>query len=246
VTRRTQRGIAWFVPAFLVFLGLFAIAQGTMAELVFSAVLVWLALLIAATGYASATLREDGVKQRKSDTRASGNGALLHVWPFILVLILASPACRITPPPAAVPVQGTHDDVQVLSGEWSGSYWSTTTGRHGTIKFNLPEHADTGYGEVEITFSPALRLLEDTSSKDQPIPETCTVLDIKLVRVEGNRVRGTMAPYWDPDCDCQARTTFEGKISGNRIDGKFSTGRASSDRRTLTGKWEATREGGTS
>lgn len=244
--RRTRRGIAWFVPAFLVLLGLFAMAQNTMAGFIFSAVLVWLALLIAATVYASAALREDGVKQRKPETRASGNDALLHVWPFILAVILASPACRVTPPPAAVPVQGTYDEVQVLAGEWSGRYWSTTTGRHGTIRFNLPQHADTGYGEVEITFSPSLRLLQEASTKDEPLPETCTVLDIKLVRVEGNRVRGTLAPYWDPDCDCQASTTFEGRISGNRIDGAFSTQRASSDRRALTGKWEATRERGTS
>ena len=166
--------------------------------------------------------------------------------PFVLLILLTSSACRITPPAAAVPVQGAHEDVQVLSGEWSGRYWSRTIGRHGTIRFVLPEHADTGYGEVEITFSPSLHLLREAGTKDEPTPDTCTVLDIKLVRVEGNRLRGTMAPYWDPDCDCEARTTFEGRISGDRIDGTFSTQRASSDRRILTGKWQATREGGIS
>ena len=161
-------------------------------------------------------------------------------------MVLAGPACRITPPAAPVPVQGIRADLQVLSGEWSGRYWSSTTSRHGTLRFNLPEHADTGYGEVEITFSPSLHLLRETGTKDEPTPDPCTVLDIKLVRVEGNRVRGTMAPYWDPDCDCQARTTFEGAITGDRIDGSFSTQRATSDRPEVTGKWKATREAGTS
>lgn len=155
-------------------------------------------------------------------------------------------SCGITPPPAPVPVQGTQEEVRKLSGEWAGRYWSKATGRRGTIRFNLPEQADTGFGEVEITFSPALRLLHDTSAKNGLEPKPSTVIDITLVRVEGTRVRGIMAAYWDPDCDCRARTVFEGKISGNRIAGTFSTQRASSDRRLLTGQWQATREGGKS
>jgi hypothetical protein len=143
-----------------------------------------------------------------------------------------------------VPVQGTQEEVRALSGEWAGRYWSKATGRHGTIRFSLPERADTGYGEVEITFSPSLHLLREATAKDEVEPKPCTVIDIMLVRVEGGRVRGTMAPYWDPDCDCRARTAFEGKISGDRISGTFSMQRASSDRRILTGEWQTIREGG--
>jgi hypothetical protein len=155
-------------------------------------------------------------------------------------------SCGIAPPPAPVPVQGTQEEVKALSGEWAGRYWSKATGRHGTIRFNLPEQADTGFGEVEITFSPALRLPQHTSAKDELEPKPSTVIDITLVRVEGIRVRGAMAAYWDPDCDCRARTVFEGRISGDRIIGTFSTQRASSDRRILTGQWQAIREGGKS
>src|SRR5918995_2926467 len=146
-------------------------------------------------------------------------------------LMLASPSCRMTSPPAPVPVQGTQDEVMVLSGEWSGRYWSKATGRHGIIRFSLPEHADTGYGEVEITFSPSLHLLYEDTEENKLEPKPCTVISITVVRVEGERIRGTMAPYWDPDCDCQARTVFEGRIANNRITGTFSTQRASSDRR---------------
>jgi hypothetical protein len=148
--------------------------------------------------------------------------------------------------PPQCPFQGTQEEVKALSGEWAGRYWSKAIGRHGTIRFNLPEQADTGFGEVEITFSAALRLLQHSSAKDELEPKPTTVIDITLVRVEGTRVRGIMAAYWDPDCDCRARTVFEGKMSGDRITGTFSTERASSDRWILTGQWQAIREGGKS
>lgn len=161
-----------------------------------------------------------------------------------VLLLLATGSCRMTPQPPAVPVAGTHADVSVLTGEWAGRYWSRGTGRHGIIRFNLPEQADTGYGEVEITFSPALYSLRDQSPADQP--ETCTHIDIRVVRVVGDRVRGTMAPYWDPDCDCRASTVFEGRVEGDRIVGTFTTRRASPDRRAWLGNWEVTRTGGNS
>jgi len=169
---------------------------------------------------------------------------------LFLAGIMAVTSCRIIPPPPPVPVQGAHDDVMVLWGEWSGRYWSKATGRHGIIRFRLPEHADTGFGEVEISFSPSLSLAQDASaadalkrqSEEELAPGTCTVIDITLVRVESRRVRGTMAPYWDPDCNCRTRTVFEGKISGNRITGTFSSRRELSDRRILTGQWRVDRE----
>jgi hypothetical protein len=170
--------------------------------------------------------------------RKSGKGFLF------LAGIMSGSACRMIPPAPPVPVQGTLDDLRVLSGEWSGRYWSKATGRHGILRFSLPEHATTGSGEVEITFSPSLRLLQGAPATDELLPKTTTVIDIKLVRVEGSRVWGTMAPYWDPDCDCRARTVFEGEIVGNRITGTFSTQRASADRRILTGQWLAIRAGG--
>jgi hypothetical protein len=163
---------------------------------------------------------------------------------LLLAGIMFGSACRVIPPAPPVPVEGALEDLRVLSGEWSGRYWSEATGRHGTLRFSLAEHATTGFGEVEITFSPTLRLLHEASAPDELEPKPSTVIDITVVRVEGSRVRGTMAPYWDPDCDCRARTVFEGAIVGDRISGTFSTRRAASDRRILTGKWQAIREGG--
>jgi hypothetical protein len=168
---------------------------------------------------------------------------------YLLVGIIAVMSCRMTPSPLPVPVQGSHRDVSTLSGDWSGSYSSKTTGRRGTIRFSLRDHADTGFGEVEITFSPALRLGREASSVDYPkghedelVPETCMVMGITVVRIEDDLVRGKMAPYWDPDCDCRAQTVFEGKLARNRITGSFNTRRESTDRRVLTGQWRVDRE----
>ena len=154
-----------------------------------------------------------------------------------------------TPTPPPVPVQGAHGDVSALAGEWTGSYWSKATGRHGTIRFMLPEHADTGYGEVQITFSPSIHLSQEASSVDYPkndpdelLSPVPAIIGITVVRIEHDRARGSMEPYWDPDCECRAQTVFEGKVNFNRIDGTFSTRRQSDDRRILTGEWRVDRE----
>ena len=161
--------------------------------------------------------------------------------------IIAASACRMTPPPPAVPVQGADSEVSAFSGEWVGRYSSKATGRHGTIRFNLPEHADTGYGEVEITFSPSLHLSRETQSADPKAdpdelsPQPCTAIGITVIRIEHDSVRGTMTPYWDPDCECRAHTVFDGKLQRNRITGSFSTRRESSDRPIVSGEWRAER-----
>ena len=160
---------------------------------------------------------------------------------LVLASLMVLESCRMIPAASPVPMQGTDEQIQALSGEWTGRYWSQETGRHGTIRFTLPERADTGFGEVEITFSPTLHMLSAGSNGEAAQPKPCTTIDIRVVRVEAERVEGTMAPYWDPDCDCRAQTVFEGKLSGNRIEGSFSTRRESADRRTLTGKWLAER-----
>ena len=168
---------------------------------------------------------------------------------LLLAGIVAAASCRLTPSPQPVPVQGAHEDVSEFSGDWTGRYWSQASGRHGTIRFNLPEHADTGYGEVEITFSPSLHLTREAAAvdypknrSDEPAPPTCTIIGIRVVRIEDGVLRGIMAPYWDPDCDCRAQTVFEGKLARNRVTGTFSTRRETSDHLIVTGEWRAERK----
>lgn len=162
--------------------------------------------------------------------------------------IVTAGACRMAPSPPAVPVQGADEAISAFAGEWVGRYSSKATGRHGIIRFILPEHADTGYGEVEITFSSAMRLNREaadvnprTADRDELAPEPCAAIGITVVRIEEDSVRGTMTPYWDPDCECRAHTVFEGKLHRNRIVGTFSTRRESSKRRIVAGEWRAER-----
>ena len=157
-------------------------------------------------------------------------------------------ACRMTPSPPPVPVEGDDEEISAFSGDWVGRYSSKATGRHGIIRFNLPEHADTGYGEVEITFSPSIRLNREAADVDsragvrkELAVEPCTVIGITLVRIEDNLVRGTMTPYWDPDCECRAHTVFEGELDRDRITGTFSTRRESGHTPVAVGEWRAER-----
>ena len=163
--------------------------------------------------------------------------------------IILAAACRMTPAPPPVPVQGGDEAISAFSGEWVGRFSSKATGRHGIIRFNLPEHADTGYGEVEITFSPSLHLSRQAQSVDlkagpeELSPQPCTTIGITMIRIENASVRGTMAPYWDPDCECRAHTVFEGKLQRDHIAGTFSTRRESSDGSIIAGEWRAERSG---
>jgi hypothetical protein len=157
-----------------------------------------------------------------------------HIVLSTVAFLSTMASCRLMDPGSPVPLEGNRQDVSAVSGGWAGRYSSKAT----------------GYGDVEITFSPSLRLTRNASASDAPKlngegeyePSPCTVLSIKVVRVKGDEVRGTIAPYWDPDCDCRAQTVFEGKISGERIVGTFSSRRESSDRRVLTGVWQVERQ----
>lgn len=76
-----------------------------------------------------------------------------------------------------------------------GRYSSEATGRHGNIRFSLREKADTGFGEVEITFSPSLHLTRETQSADPKAdpeelsPQPCTTISITVIRIEHDSVR---------------------------------------------------------
>ena len=183
-------------------------------------------------------------------TRSLAGARLSRLMIQLSLILITALSCSRIEPAAPVPVQGSEAERSALAGDWSGRYWSKETGRHGIIRFRLPEHADTGFGEVEITFSPSLSLARAGAaaddfkdySADELSPEPSTVIDIKMVLVQGGQVRGTMAPYWDPDCNCRVRTEFEGRLSGDEIAGTFNSRRESSDRRKLAGEWRVDRQ----
>ena len=94
-----------------------------------------------------------------------------------------------------------------------------------------------------MTFSPALALYGDAREPDQPPGhEFCRTLDIAIVRVQGTQIRGTLAPYWDPDCECRTRTVFEGEVQREHIAGRFSSRRETDPGHPVIGDWFADRE----
>jgi len=160
---------------------------------------------------------------------------------IVCAAILAGGGCARLPALAPVPVEGTPVDLAAIAGEWSGRYWSDSVPRHGTLIFRLRPGADTAYGEIEMTFAAGLRLYGE--SAEEPLRRSpCTTLDVAVVRTAGNTVRGTLAPYWDPDCDCRTHTVFEGELTGDSIAGTFSSRREAANVPLLTGRWFVVRE----
>ena len=65
-----------------------------------------------------------------------------------------------------------------------------------------------------------------------------------MVRLQGAKIRGTLAPYWDPDCDCRTFTVFEGEFGGNRAQGSFTSRSGPDAPPRLNGRWFAERRRG--
>lgn len=159
---------------------------------------------------------------------------------LVVTLLLA---CGIRPSAGPVPVEAPAGDRSALVGRWEGTYRVSGIGRRGNLRFELQPGADTAYGEVEMTFSVALRLYGDTRDADLA-RHPCTVIGITVVRLADSLVRGTLAPYWDPDCDCRTHTVFEGTIENGRVAGTFTSGPGGSEPPRLTGTWFAERRPG--
>ena len=140
--------------------------------------------------------------------------------------------------PDTVPVFGDVDDVSALIGEWSGEYDGGSSGRAGSIVFDLRSATETARGDVVMIprASGTLR----TGQGDGGIlePRGSQVISISALRVARGEVSGTLVPYTDPDCSCTVRTTFTGKLHGDTIDGTFVTQGAG---REQSGRWSVTK-----
>ena len=73
-----------------------------------------------------------------------------------------------------------------------------------------------------------------------PAPAAPEILTINFVRVQGDRVSGTLAPYADPETGMKLFTTFDGRIASDTIAGTFTT-RPGPAPTTQSGRWSVTR-----
>jgi hypothetical protein len=158
---------------------------------------------------------------------------------YALAAIAGAWACSSSKNPApAVPVAGQRSDISTLAGRWEGDYRSEATGRSGSIVFELKPGDTVARGDVLMVPQGAPTKLPGTSETLRTMPQ---VLNISFVSASAGVVRGTMDPYRDPDCDCDVQTTFVGRVSGNTIEGTFTT-TPSGGGPITTGRWSITRK----
>jgi hypothetical protein len=143
-------------------------------------------------------------------------------------------ACKSSNPAPEVPVAG--GDLSALTGRWVGEYSSTETGRTGSIVFELRSGDKVARGDV------LMKPKVDAQNQNDALRTMPQMLNINFVSATGGVLRGTMDPYSDPSCDCQVQTTFVGRLSGDTIEGTFTTTPQGSAGNITTGRWKMSRE----
>ena len=155
-------------------------------------------------------------------------------------LCFAAVACASKPSP--VNVSGDPEDRASLAGKWTGEYTSPTSGRSGSIVFNLSSDGDAANGDVVMVprgYGKPLAPFERGSTVTTPSNQS-QVLTIRFVRVAGGEVTGSLDAYRDPQCDCPVLTSFTGRLNGDTIDGTF-TSHGAQTAQTQSGTWRVTR-----
>jgi hypothetical protein len=147
------------------------------------------------------------------------------------ILTVAISACAGPPP---IPVLGPKLDLDQLAGEWTGSYTSPETRREGSLWFKLAAADDHAHGDV--IMNPGDRSFAAVRSAERPAPQ---LLSIRFAIVGGGEVAGALEPYQDPECDCEARTYYRGRLSGDALTGQFITRRQTGS--VVRGTWRAIR-----
>jgi hypothetical protein len=136
-------------------------------------------------------------------------------------------------------------DWERLSGEWRGEYTMAGHDRHGLIAFRLKGGVREAAGDVLMIPDRFNWPYTGMPPKDMPpghAPQTDSqLLSIRFVSAERGTVGGNMAPYWDPDRNCQAFASFTGSVDGDVIAGSFISV-CEDGVRTLKGRWRVERK----
>lgn len=151
----------------------------------------------------------------------------------------AMASCASAPP---IPIQGSPRALLALAGEWDGTYTSRDSGRNGSIWFKLIAGEDHAHGDVLMTPRGRTQPYYRYPPSGWPVagpPADLTQVSIQFVHASDGTVDGRLEPYWDPDCQCEAITTFRGRLRGDRLEGTFSTRLGLTGQ--ATGRWVAYR-----
>ena len=157
------------------------------------------------------------------------------------VMLAGSIGCASISPP--VSVVGPESELRSLAGEWWGDYRAEgPVERRGSIHFTLIEGEDHAHGDVLMTPAgtnrPYGRFPGEPGTRQ--IPQAPEVLTIRIVRIDDGTLRGDLEPYWDPDRETTATTTFRGTLREGTITGTFVTTFASGALEAR-GRWRVNR-----
>jgi hypothetical protein len=161
----------------------------------------------------------------------------------IAAAVLVTGCASLAPP---IRLEATPGALEVLTGEWYGDYAvKGPYGRRGTIAFTLAAGEDHAHGDVLMIPEGATRgymrvFGEDPWVHARAVARHSQVLTIRFVRAADGFLDGQLDPYWDPDRDCVATTTFRGTLGDRVMSGTFSTTFASGED-AVFGEWKVTR-----
>jgi hypothetical protein len=168
----------------------------------------------------------------------------MRVQMLAAVTLTTVVACSTSSPSAApaVPVAATPSDLKPLVGKWEGEYSSESTGRSGSIVFELKAGATEARGDVLMVPRGSDRPLAPARLGNAEALRTMPqVLSIRFVNAQGGVISGVLEPYRDPDCDCRVETNFVGTLKDDTIEGTFTTV-VSPTGAASTGRWKVTRK----
>lgn len=172
---------------------------------------------------------------------------MLRVLPLAIAV-----ACSSAPqsPSPQISMEGEKQSLKALVGRWEGTFTNPVNGRTGSIVFDITSSGKNARGDILMVPPGSMKPLEP-SKKPTPAETLKTmprVLEINFLQATGNELTGTVGPYEDLDCSCDASSAFRGTLSGDTIEGTFRTdyfdakGNPLSGKASTTGTWKVSRK----
>jgi hypothetical protein len=168
---------------------------------------------------------KDHVAHRSSHATARGRGMSTLGASAVALIAAFATFCSSAPksPSPEIGLMGEQKSLEGLVGRWEGTYTNPVNGRTGTIVFEVFSKGTEAYGDI-LMIPPGAKEPVNPSSKpssEETLRTMPRVLQINFMRATGGDLTGTVGPYEDLDCGCDARSTFQGALQDDKIEGTF-------------------------